>query len=238
MKDLMWHHVHVTITNREEAAIWHDQHTLAKRVQPTKRSEQLFYGPNLLQIQSDVVAPESKDAYIESIGIGVLNVRQKVANWKSAGGAIITHTDKIARVLDPWGIPFELVKTSHVGYTHINIASKNPEKLLDWYANNLGGERKKCEWESSRSAIAYDTMLIAFLKMEPPISSTSKRHIDHLGWFTNNLNNDFHRLSNNDVDFPVTPRKYGPVHLAFAKDPYGIWIELLEPPGGIIRKPG
>jgi len=235
MSSLPWHHVHITITDREAAARWHEQYTLAKRVQPTKRSENLFCGPNLMQIQSESFTPEPRDARIDNIGIGVSNIIETVADWQSAGGSVETLTDQVALVRDPWGVRFELVEKSSVGYTHINIAAKIPQKLCDWYESNIGGTRTTCEWDDTRFALEYDTIQIVF--MMSPITSVSERPIDHLGWYTEDLEADFNRLSSKGVHFPVAPRPFGPVRLAFAEDPSGNWIELLEPPNGVIIKP-
>jgi hypothetical protein len=237
MNSLPWHHIHVTLADREAAAKWHDQHTPAKRTQPTIRSENLYCGPNLMQIQSIKVARESSDAIIDSIGIGVSNINKIVAEWKSAGGSVDILTQNTARVRDPWGVPFEFVESSNIGYTHINIAVVSPDQLSKWYESNLGGTRVTCDWDKARVVLAYDTMLIMFISVTSSISSNNKRYIDHLGWFTKDLNSTYQWLSANNVHFPVLPRNYGPVRLAFAEDPCGNWIELLEPPNGKIWKP-
>jgi len=237
MKSLPWHHVHITLTDRQVAAKWHEQYTPAKRTQPTKRSENLYCGSNLLQIQSKAVAPESQNGYIDSIGIGVLKISEATADWQSAGGSIDNLTHHSARVRDPWGVPFELVEATHMSYTHINIAVAAPEELRDWYESNLGGTRLTCEWDDSRFVLAYDTMKIMFISATSPVLSTAERIIDHLGWYTEDLDTIYHRLSTNKVHFPVMPREFGPVRLAFAEDPCGNWIELLEPLNGIVRKP-
>jgi hypothetical protein len=235
--DLPWHHVHVTLTDRETAAHWYEKHTPAKRISPTKRSEQLYSGPNLLQIQSTTVAAEPQDAIIDSIGIGVLNLAKVIADWQSSGGRVKNRTDRTIRVQDPWNVPFELVEGSRVGYTHINIAAKAPEQLCDWYETNLGGERVICEWDKTRLALEYDTMLLTFIEISSPISFTTKHPIDHIGWFTKDLDMTYQRLSSTGVHFPVTPRIFGPVRLAFLEDLCGNWVEILEPPNGIINKP-
>ena len=141
MKSLPWHHVHITLTDRHVAAKWHEQYTPAKRTQPTKRSENLYCGSNLLQIQSKSVAPESKNGYIDSIGIRVSKISDTATNWQSAGGSIDKLTHHYARVRDPWGVPFELIESTQLSYTHINIAGAAPKELHDWYESNLGGTR-------------------------------------------------------------------------------------------------
>ncbi|MHA1885285.1 MAG: VOC family protein [Promethearchaeota archaeon] len=235
--DLPWHHVHITLLDREAAALWHDEHSPAKRFMPTKRSEQLYSGPNLLQIQSTAVAPESHDGFIDSIGLGVLNLTEVITDWQSSGGVVIRRTDNTAWLQDPWGVHFELVERSNVGYTHINIAAKAPEQLCDWYETNLGGIRTVCDWDKTRLALGYDTMLLFFIPMSSSVSPTTKRPLDHMGWFTKDLDATYQRLSSNGVHFPVIPRAFGPVRLAFLEDLCGCWIELVEPPNGIISKP-
>ena len=236
MNGLPWHHVHITLANREEAALWHEEHTHVKRSKPTKRSENLFYGPNLLQIQSTAVAPEPHNASIDSVGIGVSNLTEFIADWQSAGGSVCFRTHQTARVQDPWDVPFELVEMSRVGYTHINMVTFKPEELLDWYESNLGGTRMTCEWDNNPLALAYDTMLIVFKYAASPVFSAVERSIDHLGWYTDDLDANFRQLSVKGVKFPVKPRVFGQVRLAFMEDPCGNWIEILEPPNGIITK--
>jgi catechol 2,3-dioxygenase-like lactoylglutathione lyase family enzyme len=82
----------------------------------------------------------------------------------------------------------------------------------------------------------YDTIQIVFAKIEPDVAATVGRPIDHLGWYTDDLDATFERLSANSVSFPIPPREFGQVRLAFAEDPCGIWVELVEPPDGIIAK--
>jgi len=233
MLGLLWHHVHITIPDREVAARWHEQHTPAKRGQPTKRSENLIYGPNLLQIQSKAVASKSREGCIISIGIGVSDISKAVADWLSAGGSLVSRTDRSARVQDPWGVPFELVGRYTLGYTHINIETAEHEKLRDWYECNLGGERVPCEWDNTRLVLKFDTMLIVFKSVNSTDLSILERSIDHIGWYTDDVDTLFHHLSMKGVCFPGKPRDFGPVRLAFAEDPCGIWIELhILPKGG------
>jgi catechol 2,3-dioxygenase-like lactoylglutathione lyase family enzyme len=235
--DLPWHHVHITLIDREAAAIWHDEHSPAKRIMPTKRSEQLYSGPNLLQIQSTAVAPKSHDGFIDSIGLGVLNLAEVITDWQSSGGVVVKRTDNTAWLQDPWGVHFELIERSVAGYTHINIAVKTPEQLCDWYQSNLGGKRVICEWNKNSLALEYDTMLLVFIPMSSSLFPTVERLLDHMGWYTKDLDAIYKYLSSNGVKFPVPPRTFGPVRLAFLEDPCGCWIELVEPPNGIISKP-
>ena len=235
-KTLPWHHIHITLPDREAAAIWLANHTPVERRPPTKRSENLVWGPNLLQIQTDAVANEPRSALIDSVGMGVTNLESALAKWQSGGGSVVSKTTETARMNDPWGTPFEMIETDQAGFTHINIATPDAERLRAWYLVNLGGEPVPCGWNSSRLVLMYDTIQIVFAKMEPDFTSTAGRPLDHLGWYTDDLDATFERLSANGVSFPVPPREFGPVRLAFAEDPCGIWFELLESQDGNIIK--
>ena len=90
-----------------------------------------------------------------------------------------------------------------------------------------------CEWDSNRLALEYDTMLIVFNSVKSTAFSSGKPINGHLGWYTDDVDGLFHELSKNGVKFPVKPRDYGTVRLAFAEDPCGLWIELhILPRGG------
>ncbi len=232
---LPWHHVHVTLDNREDVASWYAENGIADRREPTKRSENLVITPNLLQVQGSAVAPAPESAWIDSIGLGVTLLDQAVENWVNAGAELVSRSSAVL-LLDPFGLPFELVETEQVGFTHINIVSANPAELAGWYQTNLGGDQAICEWDTSRTAVGFDSMQLIFSSVDLIPRDTRSRPIDHLGWFTSNLDETFVKMSSNDVKFPIPPREFGAVRLAFAEDPCGLWFELLEPVNGVITK--
>jgi catechol 2,3-dioxygenase-like lactoylglutathione lyase family enzyme len=237
LESLPWHHVHITLPDREAAAIWLTEHSSVERRAPTKRSENLYLGPNLLQIQTEAMEKQSGNARIDSIGMGVTDLDSALVDWQAGGGIVLSKKANIARVEDPWGTPYELIKADRPGFTHINIETPTPEALRSWYEKNLGGKPVVCMWDIKRLALLYDTIQIVFAEISFDDLTTGERIIDHLGWFTDDLDTSCARLSENGVSFPVPPKEFGPVRLAFAEDPGGIWFELLEPPDGINLKP-
>jgi len=230
-----WHHIHVTVEDREAAAIWHDQHTEVVRVKPTPRSEQLFHGPNLIQIQSNAVASEPNNAVIEAIGMSVTDLPALLSDWTSAKGTILSQTAKTALVLDPWGVPFEFVQAAAAGHTHITVSTPDPDSLLSWYEENVGGEKCDCDWDNARLGLQFDTIMLCFRETQSQEQNRPWGPLDHLGWVTENLDKSYEEMTANNVKFPVKPREFGRVRIAFAADPCGIWFELVEPPDGDIR---
>ena len=235
-RPLPWHHVHVTIEDREAAAAWHARHTPARRGQPTKRSENLLCGPNLMQIQSTKVGRIPQGARLDGVGIGVTSLERTLAEWQSGGGTVVAPARRSALVADPWGVRFELVDAAQAGFTHINIVAKEPASLASWYQTRLGGSSETCSWDPSREAVRYDTMQLVFSQMEADSAPIEEMPIDHLGWYTQDLDSIYQALSAANVAFPVPPRQFGSARLAFGEDPSGIWFELVEPPGGKIVK--
>ena len=105
---LPWHHVHITVQDREAAAHWHAEHTPATRKEPTPRSENLVCAPNLMQIQSRPVASQATDAYLHSVGISTTDMDRFVARWRAAGGTV-KSTGATAQLIDPWGLGVEVI---------------------------------------------------------------------------------------------------------------------------------
>jgi hypothetical protein len=227
-----WHHTHITVPERQTAAEWHAANTPAERVTPTKRSENLVSGANLLQIQSQSVAAEPRWAWIDAVGISVDRLESAIDAWRVAGGTVQHATAELAFVIDPWGTSFELIE-GDPGYSHVSVIAEEPEILKNWYCENLGGTEVECGWDSTRSAIAFDTMRLTFAQALDPLPLTTRRVVDHLGWYCVDLGGRRIIKKNKRVNFPIAPREFGKVRLAFAEDPAGLWIELVQPSGEI-----
>lgn len=233
-----WHHIHATVDDREAAALWHVQQTKAKRNKPSPRSENLYYGPNLLQFQTEAVAKQAKKASIDSIGLSTQNLPAMVSAWSAADGTILFQGEGASNVLDPWGVAFELVEADESAQSHLNISTDDPESLLSWYISNLGGERCECPWNTNRSGLKFDTITIFFQESKFRQHEQPWGPIDHIGWLTDDLDESYELLTASNTKFIVQPREFGQVRLAFIVDPCGILIELVEPPEGMNLKPG
>ena len=239
---LPWHHAHITLPDRKAGAVWYSR--LGGRVgQPTPRSENVWYSENLLQIQTEAVAGTS-EGWISHLGFSNRDM-----------GSLLTRlnlTHPVARTpvgtylaQDPWGTPIEFIESGDDRLHHIQIICNDPGNLADWYARCLGGDVVACPWDNARLSIAYDSITIVFAEagyfQNSGVAASAHqpgtaRNIDHIGWYTSDLDGTAARLRDAAVDFRVTPRKFGNIQLAFITDPTGIWIELVEPPGQVIPK--
>lgn len=246
-KTYPWHHVHVVIEDWHEAAKWHEEHTGAQNVSWDHRahrgykSEVLRSASNLVLVQKRQHSPEPTRAEIDSLGLVVEDLPQFTDKWTDGGGRVISRGEGIVLASDPWGLRCEFVEQvppGEVGYSHVNIATAEPSSLLAWYEQHLGGERGICEWDADRLVLHYDTLQLVFMQpraAEAISDATAVRHLDHLGWYTDDLHATCEEMIANGVKFPENglggrpnpPSPDGPRTPAFAEDPCGIWIELV-----------
>jgi len=208
-------------------------------------------GPNLVLVQEHQHSAEPGNAKIDSIGVRVTDLGEATDKWVAGGGTVRSRTGKTAIAVDPWGLTCELVETTatkEAGYSHVNIATENPEDLLAWYETNLGGTPVTPAWDPSRPALQYDTVQLAFMKPRSEgVGDVSEiRHLDHLGWLTDDLDATCERMLAGGVSFPANalggrpnpPTRNGPRTPAFGEDPCGIWFELVQIPNPETYKAG
>jgi len=236
-----WHHAHVTIPDRQIAASWYEKHLDARLTAPTKRSENLMYGDNLVQFQSESVATAATGSQLYSLGISLPNMEQRIAQLVEAGAVLIapqTLRDigntkpPIVEIMDPWGVRLEL-REGLLEHSYLHIICDSPAELAAWYQDNLHGSIGACDFDEHRRVISWDRFSLHFSERHQGASTVdhpaAPGHIDHFGWYTGNLDRSYEQLSRAGVSFPVPPKSFGLVRLAFIKDPTGNWIELLEP---------
>ncbi len=225
---LPWHHVHITIPDRGKAARWYGDAGLVRIGTPTKRSENLWFGENLVQVQSEAVAAPA-ESRIHSLGIEVADIQEAVSGLEARGATVIERGPESAWISDPFGTCIELVTGKAGWQSHLNILCDDPATHAQWYVSMLGGEPVRCAFDDTRLAVRWDSEMICFMAQGV---ATRDRTIDHIGWTTPDLDATYDRLTRADVAFPVPPRPFGTVRLAFLRDPGGIWIELVESPTG------
>jgi catechol 2,3-dioxygenase-like lactoylglutathione lyase family enzyme len=230
---LPWHHIHLTHKNREEVADWYIRYLGARRGPGTKRSENLWYDDNLIQVQSDTGIKPPKTGEFGHLGLAFPDVSQVIQTSVDGGASLVEDN----QILDPWGTPIQLVESESLGFHHLLILCHGPVESADWYALHLGGEVVACPWHKDYPAIRYDTMWLVFGKaFSAEINPLTPRPICHAGWFTPDIDRTVGEMLASGCSFPVPIRPFGPVRLAFTRDPSGLWIELVEPPGGKIPK--
>lgn len=232
-KPLPWHHIHLTHKNRAEVALWYERNLGAHRGQGTPRSENLWFENNLVQVQSDTGIKPPRTGEFDHIGLATPDVSSAIQTAMDAGADRVSDN----LIADPWGTRIQLVESERTGFHHVLIICSDPTESSAWYAAHLGGEVVTCPWNKDYQAIGYDTMWLAFRQAESvQMDRPATRPICHIGWYTSDMDKTVEGMLSSGCTFPVPPRPFGSVRLAFAEDPSGLWVELIEPDGGIISK--
>ena len=232
-RPLPCHHVHLTHEDRAEVALWYARNLGAHRGEGTRRSENLWFDSNLVQVQSDTGIEPPKTGEFDHIGLATPDVAGVIQTAVDAGANRVSGN----LIADPWGTRIQLVESERAGFHHVLIICTDPAESSGWYSAHLGGEVVTCPWKRDYLAIRYDTMWLVFRQAEPAeVELPATRPICHIGWYTSDMDETVEEMLSSGCTFPVPVRPFGPVRLAFAEDPSGLWVELIEPDGGIIPK--
>lgn len=230
---LPWHHIHLTHKNRAAVAKWYATVLGAHVGEGTRRSENLWFENNLVQVQSDTGIAPPRTGEIDHIGIALPDLSRTVQAAVDGGAKLIRDS----LIEDPWGTRIELVASDRTAFHHVHVVCTDATVSGHWYATNIGGDVVTCPWDSNCVAIRYDTMWLVFEQREPAGNDHgTARPIDHLGWYTADIDETAGQMLGAGCKFPVPVRAFGPVRLAFAEDPSGLWVEFVEPVGGRIPK--
>ena len=242
----LWHHVHVVNPEWHDAAPWLAEHAPLDCVawdhpgHQGYKSEILRSGPNLVLMMAAQHADAPETAAIESLGVAVPDLAEALDSLARGGGKVQSRDDVSAQVTDPWGMRLEFLQSGpgDSALSHVNILAEDPPMLRDWYQRHLGGEPRACDFDESRLALAYDTCQLLFSQADAATldQGGGYRHYDHLGWFVEDIHGTCDELMAGGVEFPehasrgaANPPKPGDGRMiAFARDPGGIWFELVN----------
>jgi catechol 2,3-dioxygenase-like lactoylglutathione lyase family enzyme len=205
-------------------AAWYVDYLGAFRGTPTKRSENLWYGGNLVQVQSRYAVEPSGE--VDHLGLGTPDVQGAITRVIAAGGQRLDRDF----ITDPFGTRIQLVQAQEWCFHHAELVAREPQQLADWYALNFGGKVVVCPWDADKLAIAYDSMWLV-LRSGEPRNDPPGRPICHCGWYTENMQKTVGEMMANGCQFAIPPRQFGAVQIAFVEDPSGLLIELVEPSG-------
>ena len=124
-----WHHAHITIADRHEAAEWYSKHLGADLAVPTPRSENLKYGSNLVQFQSEAVAEPLTSSNLFALGLGLPDHNAALTHLLYAGAEVLSETDVVTTLLDPWQLRLELYQSENACQNHLHIRLLATPKL-------------------------------------------------------------------------------------------------------------
>jgi lactoylglutathione lyase len=248
VRTLAFDDLHIRVPDPAKAGEWYVSHLGAT---PTQSPHRVAFGRTLIIFTKDENPGPS--TVIDHFGISVRDLDGKLKELTAAGAKLVTPaTDapglfKLAFIEDPFRIKIEVVQDPElVGFHHVHLRVPDPDATLAWYQSLFGGDRNKLKGRidglryraipddvvglPAGAKSAGDIWLLAAKadKMEP----TAGRVIYNLAFLVEDIQQTAAAVKAKGAKLTSEPRttKVEGVDtgVAFAEDPNGVSIELLQ----------
>jgi catechol 2,3-dioxygenase-like lactoylglutathione lyase family enzyme len=223
--------VHIRVSDPPKAVDWYVKHLGGT----TPAAGQVYFGKALIAVVKTTKPQPSAGSAIDHIGFSFGDISSKVKDLEAAGAKMISAPQeapgmfKYAYVEDPWGIKIELVEDSEMsGFHHIHLRVKDPPATLKWYRENFGGESAKLR--GRLDGLRYDGVWLFAAQAKEDPAPSEDRAIMSFGLRVANIQDAANTLQGRGIKLPVAPRQLGNLWYAFAEDPNGVRVELLQRP--------
>ena len=232
-----YHHMHLTVTDAEDAAQWYVTHMGCDPVEG-RADRALCDSTYFFFFARDPEGP-SAGTGVNHIGFSFDNLDAKAASLEASGISLegdgvrdVPNLFKIAFLTDPWGTRIELVEHDGFdGFHHVHLSSPNPSETLAWYQEMFGGERTRMQNMIDGMLYGGEVWLLVSQARED-VAPTEGRAVDHLGFSFPNLDSAAAELKQKGVSFTVEPREIeSPTSrkISFVTGPDNVRIEVVEP---------
>jgi predicted enzyme related to lactoylglutathione lyase len=223
--------IHIRVSDPAKAVDWYVKVLGASS--PT--AGQLYFGKALIAVVNTRNPQPSSGSVIDHIGLSFANLDARVRACEAAGAKVLSPPRdipdmlRVAYIEDPWGVKIEMMQDPDLlGFHHVHLSVVDPEATLRWYQQMFGGEISN--YKGKVDGLRYgDVWLFASRSKEQPAAS-SDRAIMSFGLRVAKIDQAAAELRRRGVKFPVEPRQLGDLWYAFAEDPNGVRVELLQRP--------
>lgn len=230
----LFDHIHLAAPDPEKALAWYRQQFGGDPMAEGK--DRLMYGETRIIFQKRDNAQPSQGSAVDHIGFSVTDI-DGVMKALEAGGAKISQPVrdveglfKLAFVEDPWGTRIEVVQDPQkLGLHHIHLRAPDPATTLQWYSTYVGGRKGKLKERIDGLEFGGVWLLVARGDAVP-----SQGHsIDHIGFRPVDVDAVVSALKAANVKITTEPRPLTlangvTIRLAFAEDPGGVRLELVQ----------
>jgi lactoylglutathione lyase len=224
--------IHIRVPEPAKAVEWYVKYLGA--TSPT--TGQLYFGKQLVAVVKTNTPQPSTGSVIDHFGLSYPDIDRKVKELESGGAKVISPPRnafdelKFAYIEDPWGVKIELLQDPELlGFHHVHLRTKDPEATLAWYQEIFGGKLDKFKGRIEGLRYGATWLLIASSGQETTVSSAD-RAIMSFGLDVSDIHEAAAELQRRGIKIPTTPRQLGDLWYAFAEDPNGVRVELLQRP--------
>jgi catechol 2,3-dioxygenase-like lactoylglutathione lyase family enzyme len=255
-----FHHVHLNVTNPSETMRFYQHVFGAVPVKFMGKRDALFTERSfILMTKVDMPPPAAIKSGIWHIGWGGVDVPHEYQWWKARGVKIHTELYQLGNgwvtYLDgPDGERIEINTQGHHRYSHIHLLAADPNKTLQWYADNLNLPVRRREvpkpadltkvraWSNSFNCDNVNFVIYnqpnyhpapPWWDQEPLMSfeSSKGRPIDHFAFSFRKIEPVFAKMKGAGVQIvdPIAIRQDdGGLKSFFVMAPEGVLVEIVE----------
>ena len=224
--------IHIRVPEPAKAVEWYVKYLGA--TSPT--AGQLYFGKQLIAVVKTTNPQPSTGSVIDHFGISYPDIESKLKEAEAGGAHVISPPRdipgflKFAYIEDPWGVKIELLQDADlIGFHHVHLRVKDPEATLTWYQDTFGGKRDKLKGRIEGLRYGSIWLFVAASNQDSTVSSAD-RAIMSFGLDVSDIHAAAAELERRGIKLPVAPRQLGDLWYAFAEDPNGTRVELLQRP--------
>ena len=197
---------------------------------------QILFGKALIAVVKTTDPRPSTGSVIDHIGLSYADLDAKMKDFEAGGAKIVSPPRempgvfKLGFIEDPWGVKIEVVQDPELlGFHHVHLRVPDPEATLRWFQDMFGGERSKLKGRIDGLRYGNIWLLAASSGKDTPAPS-GERAVMSVGLQVAKIDESTAALKSKGVKFPTEPRQLGSLWYAFAEDPNGVRVELLQRP--------
>jgi predicted enzyme related to lactoylglutathione lyase len=177
----------------------------------------------------------TQGSVVNHVGFIVDNVQQRVAQWKTAGVAVLPGTNNRpdqAFVVTPDGVRIEIledkaqtvpVRNEHV---HFSLPEADIAKAQAWYAKTFGG---KAGTRNNAAVVDLPGVQLRFAKADTAQAPTRGRILDHIGFDVKDHAAFVQKIQAEGIKLDEPPRQVpNGSKITYITDAWGTRIEIIE----------
>jgi len=227
-----FHHVHLRVADRPAALEWYAKHMEGQQTKVGDIAAVAFGKSHLLFLPAKDDTESNVGSTLDHIGFSFRDLEAKMAEFEEAGVKIVQPVRQIGSIKfgfidDPWGTRIEVMEDRQLyGFHHIHLHTPDPQAMLGWFAEHLGGEPTR--YFGILPAIRYGDVWILAQKVPAAKEPTISRSADHIGWLFDDLTAAVERFKAKGVTIDQEPEPFSGGRYAFITGPNGLRFELVE----------
>jgi catechol 2,3-dioxygenase-like lactoylglutathione lyase family enzyme len=219
--------VHIRVADPAKAVEWYVKHLGARSDGSNAR---VHFGDTVVAIVATKTPQPSAGSVIDHFAVSFADVDGQIRALEAAGITVKKPQGsgfaKSGFIEDPWGARIELLQDpSALGFHHVHLSVADPQAVLAWYQERLGGERGKL---GGSDGLRYGKIWLLAERSTAAAAPSAERAIMNVAWRVADIQRAIAELQAKGVQVVTAPRQIGDLWYAFVEGPDGVRTELLQ----------